>query len=217
MVKNLCSGLPLAGKRVNPGAQERLQRKFEIMEAMESTFQAKGQNMIQHGESVRDHLFDLINFLRDPSYKTKFYWRFPQWLLLNATALLEALPPDYILEKYTLWHDCGKPFCKTLDSEGKTHFPDHARKSAEIFREIYPEWEGSAKLIAQDMDIHTLSSEGIEEFAKKPEAIVLLLSGLGAIHSNAELFGGLQSDSFKAKWKHLDRKGKAICKAIWGS
>jgi hypothetical protein len=206
-VKKLCSGLPLAGKRVNPGAQERLQRKFEIIEAMESTLQTEGQNMIQHGESVRDHLFDLINFLRDPHYRPKYQWRYPQWLLHNAQNLLE---------KYAFWHDCGKPFCKIVDSEGKTHFPGHAKESAKIFRELYPEWEQSARLIEQDMDIHTLPAEEIEEFAKRPEAVALLLSGLAAIHSNAEMFGGLMSDSFKAKWKHLDRRGKAICKAILG-
>lgn len=215
-VKKLCSDLPLAGKRVNPGAQERLQRKFEIIEAMESTLQTEGQNMIQHGESVRDHLFDLINFLRDPRYRPKYQWRYPQWLLHNAQNLLEKLPPDHILEKYAFWHDCGKPLCKIVDSEGKTHFPGHAKESAKIFRELYPEWEQSARLIEQDMDIHTLPAEEIEEFAKRPEAVALLLSGLAAIHSNAEMFGGLMSDSFKAKWKHLDRRGKAICKVILG-
>lgn len=118
--------------------------------------------------------------------------------------------------KDAFWHDCGKPFCKVVDSEGKSHFPGHAKKSAEIFRELYPEWEQSARLIEQDMDIHTLSAEELEEFAKRPEAVALLLSGLAAVHANAEMFGGLMSDSFKSKWKHLDRRGKALCKIILG-
>ncbi len=217
MVKKLCSGFPLAGKRVNPGAQERLQRKFEIVEAMQFTFQTAGQNVLQHGESVRDYLFDLINFLRDPHYKAKFQWRFPEWLLLNAQRLLEKLPPDHVLEKYAVWHDCGKPACLVQDAEGKTHYPGHTLKSTEIFRELYPEWEQAARLIERDMDIHTLQAEAVEEFAKRPEVAALLLSGLAAIHSNAEMFGGLRSDSFKAKWKHLDRRGKAICKIILGA
>jgi hypothetical protein len=87
--------------------------------------------------------------------------------------------------------------------------------SASIFRELYPEQEDVARLIEMDMDIHTLSAEAIPEFCKHPESIALLLTGLAAIHSNAALFGGIQSDSFKAKWKQIDKRGAAICKALF--
>lgn len=215
LVKKACSGLPLAGKRVNEGAQERLQRKFQVVDAMLDCQQRQGQNMMQHGESVRDYLFDLLKFLRDPQHISKFQWRFPQWLLSHAKQLVDKLPPDYILEKYALWHDCGKPFCKVVDEEGKVHYPDHARVSAQVFRELYPEQEDVARLIEMDMDIHTLQVDGIEAFAKRPEAVALLLTGLAEVHSNAALFGGIGTDSFKIKWKHLDKRGAAICAKLF--
>ena len=213
-VKRICSGLPLAGKRINEGAEERLQRKFEVVEAMLACEQTSGQNMVQHGEAVWNHLQDLLLFLRDPHHKPRCAWRLPQWLLGCSGALLGRLPPDHVLEKYTLWHDCGKPFCKTVDEEGKAHYPDHARVSGRIFRELYPEQEQVARLIEQDMDIHLLTAEGTKEFSEKPDAIALLLAGLAEIHANAQMFGGLTSTSFKIKWKHLDRRGSAICKHL---
>ena len=42
----------------------------------------------------------------------------------------------------------------------------------------------------------------------------LLLAGLAEIHSNAEMFGGLDSVSFKIKWKQINKRGKAICKLL---
>jgi hypothetical protein len=214
-VKKLCSGLPLAGKRVNEGAQERLKRKFEVVDAMLECEQTSGQNMVQHGESVRDYLLDLVKFLRDPHYTSKFQWRYPQWLLSFSKALVDRLPSDETLEKYALWHDCGKPFCKTVDAGGKVHYPDHAKVSARIFRELYPEQEEVAQLIEMDMDIHNLQADAVPEFCKKPQAVTLLLSGLAALHSNAEMFGGTTTDSFKIKWKHLDKRGNAICKLLF--
>jgi len=213
-IKRLCSNLPLAGKRINEGAKERLSKKFETVAAMESCKQNSDQTIWQHGESVRNYLMDLIKFLRDPHYAAKHTWRFPQWLLSHSGALLGLLPEDWKLEKYALWHDCGKPFCKTVDENGKTHFYGHAQTSAKLFRELYPEQEEIAKLIEMDMDIHTLSSEEVKEFAARPQCAALLLSGLASIHSNASMFGGITSDSFKIKWKKLDRLGHMICKEI---
>jgi hypothetical protein len=214
-VKKACSGLPLAGKRVNEGAPERLKRKFEVAEAMENTQQTSGQNMLQHGGSVKEHLLDLLQFLRDPHYSYQKQWRFPQWLMAYGKKLQEKLPPDHILEKYALWHDCGKPFCREVDAEGKIHYPNHAKVSAQIFRELYPEQKEVARLIEMDMDLHCLSAKEAEEFSKRPEAAALLLAGLAEVHSNAALFGGINADSFKIKWKHLERRGLAICRYLF--
>lgn len=214
-VKKACSGLPLAGKRVNEGAQERLTKKFDAVDAMVKTEQRSDQNMLQHGESVRDHLFDLLRFMKDPHFTPRFQWRFPQWLLSHSQNLLKSLPPDHILEKYTLWHDCGKPLCRTEGEDGKIHYPDHAKVSANLFRELYPEQEEVAKLIEMDMDLHLLPAENIKEFCEKPQAITLLLTGLAEVHANAALFGGIGTDSFKIKWKHLDKRGKATCRLLF--
>jgi len=60
------------------------------------------------------------------------------------------------------------------------------------------------------MDIHTLKSEGVDEFCKNPYALTLLLTGLAEIHSNAAMFGGMDSTSFKIKWKCLNQRSKQI-------
>jgi len=61
-----------------------------------------------------------------------------------------------------------------------------------------------------DMDIHTIKADGVEEFASRPEAISLLLTGLSEVHSNASMFGGIESTSFKIKFKQLEKRGKKI-------
>lgn len=55
----------------------------------------------------------------------------------------------------------GKPFCRTIDAEGRQHFPDHATVSARIWREAGGS-EEVARLIEQDMDVHLLKAEGVE-------------------------------------------------------
>lgn len=62
------------------------------------------------------------------------------------------------------------------------------------------------------MDIHLLKSEGVEEFCQNPHHLTLLLVGLAEIHSNAKMFGGLDSTSFKIKWKNINQRGKQIIK-----
>jgi hypothetical protein len=60
------------------------------------------------------------------------------------------------------------------------------------------------------MDIHLLKAGGVEEFAKKPHALTLLLTGLAEVHSNANMFGGIESTSFKIKYKSICQRGKQI-------
>lgn len=55
-----------------------------------------------------------------------------------------------------------------------------------------------------------------EEFAGRPHAVALLLTGLAEVHANASMFGGIESTSFKIKWKNLDKRGRAIAKAVSG-
>lgn len=70
------------------------------------------------------------------------------------------------------------------------------------------------RLIKYDMDIHLLKADGVEEFAKRREAITNLIVGLAEIHANAEMFGGLESTSFKIKWKQIDKRGKQILQLL---
>lgn len=167
------------------------------------------QSVWEHGESVRDHLFDLINHLRHGT-SLVYDWRIPDWV---STHLLEKLLPDEDLKLYTLFHDCGKPNCLELDEQGRSHFPNHADVSAKVFSEIFSN-SRVENLIKSDMIVHTMSAADVPEFAKRDEAVSLLLTALAEIHANAEMFGGIESTSFKIKWKHIDKRGRAILKHI---
>lgn len=109
----------------------------------------------------------------------------------------------------------GKPACRTVDEDGRQHFPDHAAVSARVWREAGG-CEEVAHLIASDMDVHLLKGEGVEEFARRPGAVALLLTGLAEVTANASMFGGIESTSFKIKFKNIEKRGRAIVKAIAG-
>lgn len=109
--------------------------------------------------------------------------------------------------------NAGKPFCRTVDAEERQHFPNHAEVSSNIWLGI----GGDAvvgELIVRDMDVHLLKDERVQTFVQLPHARALLLTALSEIHANASMFGGLESTSFKIKWKHVDKRGRAILRAI---
>jgi len=66
------------------------------------------------------------------------------------------------------------------------------------------------------MLIHTIKANDLDEFVQHPEAITLLISGLAETHSNAKMFGGIDSTSFKIKWNQINKRGKAICQKLFG-
>ena len=174
--------------------------------------QTKDQSVLQHGISVKNYTFDLINHLK---YETplKYEWKLPDWLYENKELIISNLPSDRTLKYYTTLHDCVKPYCLEIDSDGKRHFPNHSDVSCEIFSKIFDD-EIASNLIKHDMDIHLLKSDGVEEFCQNPYSLTLLLVGLSEIHSNSKMFGGLDSTSFKIKWKSINQRGKQIIKLL---
>jgi hypothetical protein len=143
--------------------------------------QTEGQNVLEHGISVKNYLFDLLNHIRTGE-NLKYEWRLPKWISPeNKNLFIDSLPPDKTLELYTTYHDCGKPFCVTIDENGKKHFPDHASYSYCIFNKVFDD-NVAANLILHDMDIHLLKADGIKEFITNDNPITLLLTGLSEIH-----------------------------------
>lgn len=65
-----------------------------------------------------------------------------------------------------------------------------------------------------DMDIHLLKADGVPEFTARPQAAALLLTGLAEVHANAAMFGGIESTSFKIKWKQIDKRGRQIINTL---
>lgn len=132
--------------------------------------------------------------------------------------MIERILDDEVLALYTQFHDCGKPDCREIDQDGRVHFPNHAEVSARVWREntdsvilLNREVEN---LIKMDMIVHTMKACDVPEFAKRREAVSLLLTALAEIHANAELFGGIESTSFKIKWKQVNKRGAAILKHL---
>jgi hypothetical protein len=186
---------------------------------MTNTLQSDELNLsiYQHGIDVNKYFLDLY-FHLEYDLPLKNEWKIPNWIYENENLILKTLLPEYIISKYQIFHDCGKPYCKIYDLDTKKyHFPNHAQISQEIWLNTHDNTEENtqiAKFILMDMDIHTIKAKDIVEFSNRIEATSLILTGLAEIHANAEMFGGIESTSFKIKYKQIDRRGKQILKLI---
>lgn len=181
----------------------------QLIEDMIACEQTKGMSVLDHGNLVNTYYHDLIGQLCNGN-KLQKNWRLPDWLNTHKDFILSNLYNNEIVDRYQIHHDCGKPYCKIVDTDGKHHFPDHANVSYRVWSKLFPDDVVVSNLIKSDMDIHCLKSEQIEEFAKRPEAITLILTGLSEVHANASMFGGIESTSFKIKWKQIDKRGKQV-------
>lgn len=192
------SNLPLAMKTSeNPEARSREAKIKTLVYEMEACQQTEGMSVLDHGWSVRNYARDLVGD------RTLFRWKLPDWFPL------EIHPDLYTLDKYTIFHDCGKPHCRTHDEEGQ-HFPDHARVSSFVWDAIFHDKE-VGDLISRDMEIHTMRGDEVPHFCRDVEkARMLAIVGLAELHSNADMFGGVESQSFKIKYKHWSRRAKQI-------
>lgn len=167
--------------------------------------QTDTQTVLQHGESVWEFTKRLI--ARD--------WkglRIPDWLSTNYMRIVNNLHSTEVIKNYNIYHDCGKPYCLEVDEESKRHYPNHAQVSYETYLEVFGD-ETVARLIRDDMCLHTETAEQLE--SKDwiiQDAFTLLITGLAELHSNAQMFGGVESTSFKMKWKKIDQRGKQLCK-----
>jgi len=171
--------------------------------------QTPNQNILEHGIAVKNATIDIIDILNS---KENSNYKIPDFIFKYKDNILKSLLPREIIEEYTTYHDCGKPYC--VSEDGK-HFINHAEVSYNKWLEVGGNPQ-VANLIRKDMMIHTMSADDIDEFIKYPEAITLLIVGLAEIHANAEMFGGIDSTSFKIKYKQISKRGKKICDKLYG-
>lgn len=180
---------------------------------MQACEQTKGQSIYDHGINVWQHLEKLLDGNTDG-------FRLPQWYSEYYEQLIATAHDPMILRKYAIYHDAGKPYCLTIDEDGRRHFPNHAEISRQTWIETFGDCGDNAiiaDLISLDMIMHT---EKFEQIIGRnlPNATIasLLLSALAELHSNARMFGGgIESDSFKIKWKRLDKLGAKLCKRMF--
>jgi hypothetical protein len=185
----------------------------QLIKDMKACEQTKGMSVLDHGTMVRDYYHDLYFHLYEDS-ELRFEWKLPKWVMENKSYILNELCHDYTMQEYMIMHDCGKPYCRTVDEEGKQHFPDHATVSYLTYIRLHPEKKTVSELIKKDMDVHCLKSEQVEDFARDPLSVSLLVAALCEIHANASMFGGIESTSFKIKWKQIDKRGRQILEKV---
>lgn len=181
-----------------------------LIAAMEVCLQTPTQTVLQHGQSVWDHLQQIISHITNGTPLPN-WWRLPQWAY--TPGLIDVVAPRETLEEYTTFHDCGKVVTRIVDADGRQHFPGHAVASEQMWLAVGGD-PLAARLMGMDMDAHLLKADGISEFAYRPEAVSLLLTALAEVHSNAAMFGGTNSDSFKIKAKHLEKRGRQVIAAM---
>lgn len=173
---------------------------------MKTTYQYKDINMYQHGESVWLHTQQII---------ANKNLQLPKWFLDNHAAIINQLYHPSTIKTYCLFHDCGKAFCLEIDEQGKRHYPNHAQVSKEKFLECFPDKLIEAELIGLDMTLHTKNIAEIDAMNLDDSTLfTLLVVSFAEIFSNAEMFNGINSDSFKIKYKKLDRIGKHLIKKL---
>ena len=217
--RRLLSNVPLAGTRLAEQGPllERERALRAVSAAMRDCEQTKGQDVLAHGRSVREHYFALTDHLAGRGdLGGRDNWRLPSWLAEYRDQLAGALLPAVVMDRYLTLHDCGKPSVRTVDAEGRVHFPGHADASRDAYLALPGADPLVGQLIADDMTVHQLSAADVPAFASSPTAVSQLLAGVAEVTSNAAMFGGIGSTSFKVKFKHLERRGRAICKELFG-
>jgi CRISPR/Cas system-associated endonuclease Cas3-HD len=185
---------------------------------MDSVYQFENQTVLDHGKSVWNWFKKLHKAMLNNDLNSLTDYKLPEWISQYRTELLDNLYDLKIIEEYCIYHDIGKPKCIEYDDEGKKHFPNHAWVSYKTYLEEFPNPNAIvASLILHDMDIHLLKNDGISKFLELPtkQVITHLLVGLAELHSNAQMFGGIESTSFKIKWKNINKRGKAILKTLF--
>lgn len=180
----------------------------ELLPLMRDCPQTREQSVYQHGVSVFQHFLTLLHVITGAK-KSPDKWRIPDFCYKYGIHTSAHLPDIDIMREYLIFHDCGKPFVRTIDEEGKHHFPNHAQASKHIWL-LAGGSKYAANLMAMDMDAHLLRADGIQEFSSRPEAFTLMMAAVAEVHSNASMFGGFDSDSFKIKIKRLVKNGKAM-------
>lgn len=172
---------------------------------MNNCYQFKGQSILDHGLAVYNEYAKLLQALSSGQLDLSY----PTWLQENKDYILANQLPLDVMTIYLVYHDCGKWLCEKVDDQGKTHFPDHASVSQELWVSLF-EKSIVSDLIGRDMDMHLLKPSQAKDYDKKELVPSLLLAALAELKANATMFGGESSTSFKIKFKALSRLGNAL-------
>jgi hypothetical protein len=169
----------------------------DLQTRMAATEQTAGVSVLEHGHSVHQRYQELLRELNQGKGN-------PTLQKVWESVRERLMDPDLIW-RYQVYHDCGKPACA---QDG--HFPDHAEHSANQWALLFPEDPVVADLMRMDMQFHLTNAEDARSFWAHPLAPTLYVTAWAEILSNASMFGGEDSTSFKIKRKKLERAGRAL-------
>lgn len=170
-----------------------------LNQAMQTCFQFENVNMFQHGYMVHEAYLQLIDLLESGMILEGL----PEELIEIYQANKDNLYDNACMKLYHTYHDCGKPFCRVVDENGKQHFPNHAEVSYQVFCEAFPDDEVEQFMVRHDMDFHIKKPKELEELAQSDYGFSLYLTAWAELVANSSMFGGFDSISFKIKRKHL--------------
>ncbi len=155
--------------------------------------QTSGLNVLEHGKMVAKAYKQLISTIQYDEFL------FPLYQMTK-----HMLPDAELMERYHIYHDCGKPYVK--DETGR--FPGHEFASAVQWKMLNPKDDIVVDLIHKDMLFHSARGDDVAQIWFDPLAPALYFTAWAELYANAEMFGGLESDSFKIKRKRLLTAGK---------
>lgn len=175
----------------------------KVLKDMKNCYQFENVNMYQHGLMVNNEYLMLLLSLEKGVVPEGVPESLIEVYKKNWFNLL-----DYeTMKHYQIYHDIGKPYCRIVNEEGKQQFPNHAQVSYEVYKQLFPHLLIEQDLIKHDMDFHTLkvSDEKVQELIKSEIGFSLYLTAWAEILANCQMFGGIESTSFKIKKKHLSK------------
>jgi hypothetical protein len=186
--------------------ERNLRSSFEAASVCEQT---SGQNMVEHGLSVRETYERLLSGMRTGDLSG---FRLPVWWAVDFPLFAPILERHaYVISRYQVMHDCGKHLVRAVSESGRVSYPDHAAASANEFERLYADSAMPAatftqirELIANDMAFHTGDLDAIASLSSD-NLVILAVTALCELHSNALMFGGIESDSFKIKWRKWEK------------
>lgn len=173
---------------------ELIDNLHDLVDRMCDCYQFENINMFQHGEMVFSEYQRIVNGTTDFDIPPR----------LKELIKTKELLPRFTTTTYQLFHDCGKPLCRTIDRHGGVHYYDHAQVSARQIEHIFGKEEHDLIfLVEHDMDYHTKKTEELRELSNTKYGFTLYLTAWAEINANSTMFGGKDSVSYKIKKKKL--------------
>lgn len=178
---------------------------------MKETYQFKDIDMLKHGEMVYEEYRKIIQAIesKNEDYFSNIGFSF-EWEFIEK---LYSYQYDVdTMKSYQIYHDCGKHLSKTIDENGKIHYPNHAQYSSDLYGQYFNN-PIAQDLILKDLNFHSFKCDQIVEWIEaenKQTLASLYITAWSELLANASLFGGIDSDSFKIKRKKLIQSGKKL-------